>query len=142
MKHLKTGIISLALLLAMIPLAAAADSNRVVVTVTTDQPQTQAMAMILSGQLVERGAELHVLLCDKGGELATRSYEGPTMKGADATPQQIMQNVMRGAASVQVCALFLPNSDYTKDDLIDGVGVATPPQMGELMFDDARFMTF
>ncbi|MBK1674047.1 hypothetical protein CKO35_12150 [Ectothiorhodospira shaposhnikovii] len=144
MKHLKTGLIALVMLLALAPLAqlAAAEDNRVLVTVNSGEPQTQAMAMILTRQLVERGATVQVLLCDQGGVMGTKAYDGPVMKGPDATAQQIMRGVMQAGAKVSVCALFLPNSDFTRDDLIEGVDVATPPQMGEFMIKGTRFLNF
>jgi hypothetical protein len=44
---------------------------------------------------------------------------------------------------VNVCALYLPNSEYSKDDLLDGVGVATPPAMAAQMLDrKMRTFTF
>lgn len=141
MKHLKIALIALLMLLAQAQLAAAED-NRVLVTVNSGEPQSQAMAMILSRQLVDRGATVQVLLCDKGDVMGTKAYDGPVMKGPDANAQQIMRGVMQAGAKVSVCALFLPNSDYTQDDLIDGVDVATPPQIGEFMIHGTRFLNF
>ncbi|TVQ69430.1 MAG: hypothetical protein EA372_12015 [Chromatiaceae bacterium] len=142
MKHLKSGLIGIALL-ALVPFAAIADDeNKVLVTITSGEPQTQAMAMILTNQLLERGAQVNILLCDKGGKMGTTDYDGPTLKGPDATPQQVMQAAINNGANAYVCALFLPNSDYTEDDLIDGVGVATPPQMGEFMIEGTRFLAY
>ncbi len=33
---------------------------------------------------------------------------------------------MKSGAKVEVCALFLPNSDLKPTDLIEGIGVAKP----------------
>lgn len=145
MQGFKNALITLTALLALglMPLAQAEDDNKVLVTVTTGDAQTQAMAMILTSQLVQRGADVRILLCDQAGEMGTTAFEGPTFKGPDANAQQILQKVMKGGAQVDVCALFLPNSDFTQDDLIEGVGAATPQEMGEYMIDeDVRFLSF
>ena len=36
---------------------------------------------------------------------------------------------------VDVCAIFLPNTDYEESDLRQGVGVAAPGPMAEMMRD-------
>jgi len=44
---------------------------------------------------------------------------------------------------IQICALYLPKSDYSKDDLINGVGVAMPPEMaGQMLNPKMRTFTF
>ena len=41
--------------------------------------------------------------------------------------------LMKSGAKVEVCALFLPNSDWKAADLIDGVGVAKPGEVAAYM---------
>jgi len=42
-----------------------------------------------------------------------------------------------------VWAIFLPNSEYSEEDLVGGVGVAQPPAIGALVADPAvRLFTF
>ena len=43
--------------------------------------------------------------------------------------------LMDKGASVDVCAIYLPNSEYGEDDLLEGVGVAAPGPMAEMMRD-------
>jgi len=45
----------------------------------------------------------------------------------------LLKGMMENGATVEVCALFLPNSDYGEDDLIEGVDTAKPPEMAEMM---------
>ncbi|SES87036.1 hypothetical protein SAMN04487962_102122 [Marinobacter segnicrescens] len=47
----------------------------------------------------------------------------------------MLRGLLKQGGTANVCALYLPNSEYTKDDLIDGVGVATPPQMADQMLN-------
>ncbi len=51
---------------------------------------------------------------------------------------------MKAGGAVNVCALYLPNSEYSKDDLLDGVGVATPPpaMAGQMLDRKMRTFTF
>ncbi len=149
MPNIKYLPIVLFLAVAMAPMALSAASHgdqesadQVLVTVTSDRPQTQAMAMILSRQMVERGSEVRILLCSDGGVLGTKAFEGPTLAGPDANAQQIMKGLIKAGAQVDVCAIFLPNTDFTEDDLIDGVGVTMPDDVGAFMEGDTRFFTF
>ena len=45
----------------------------------------------------------------------------------------MMVNLVKTGAMVEVCALFLPNSDRTPADLIEGVAVAKPPEVAAYM---------
>ncbi|ABI56811.1 hypothetical protein ACN2MM_07995 [Alkalilimnicola ehrlichii MLHE-1] len=148
MQHIKRLLIAATFALALAPLALPAASHgdekadRVLVTVNTDRPQAQAMTMILTRQLVEQGTEVRILLCCDGGVMGTNAFDGPTLAGPDATAQQIMQGLMQAGVQVDVCAIFLPNTDFTEEDLIDGVGVATPDDVGAFMEGDTRFFSY
>jgi len=74
MRNIKRLLIAMTFALVLAPLTLPAASHgdeekadRVLVTVTSDRPQAQAMAMILTRQLVERGSEVRILLCCDGG---------------------------------------------------------------------------
>jgi hypothetical protein len=44
---------------------------------------------------------------------------------------------------VQVCAIYLPNSEAGEDDLLDGVTTAMPPEIAAVMLaPDTRLFTF
>ena len=135
-------------LIAVAPLGVYADNHKgtvdeVLVILSSDSLQTQGMAMVLSNTMAEQGAKVNVLLCDKAGDLALKSYEAPALKPKDVTPGQMLRGLLNKGGEAKVCALYLPNSDYSKDDLIDGVGVAMPPEMaGQMLNEEMRTFTF
>ena len=112
---------------------------------TSDEDETQAMALILTMQAQKKGATPQVLLCDDAGDLAVTSEAGDSeiLRGPDASPAQMIQRLVNNGVQVDVCAIYLPNREYTKVDLIDGVGVARPPAIGALVADpNVRRFTF
>ena len=112
---------------------------------TSDEDETQAMALILTMQAQKNGAVPQVLLCDDAGDLAVSSEvdESETLRGPDASPAQMIQRLVNNGVQVDVCAIYLPNREYTEADLIDGVGVAQPPAIGALVADPSvREFTF
>ncbi|MEN3159199.1 hypothetical protein ABC502_12520 [Alkalimonas sp. NCh-2] len=121
---------------AVVSTAAHAD-NDVFVYLTSSSLQTQGMAMVLAGQMQQQGANVSVLLCDGAGDLALKDHESPTLKPRDVTPAQLLQQLMSGGASVEVCALYLPNKPATADALLDGVTPAQPPRIAEKMLNPA-----
>ncbi|MGM0766665.1 MAG: hypothetical protein ACQEV6_01435 [Pseudomonadota bacterium] len=135
-------------LLAVAPFSIHADSHKgaveeVLVILSSDSLQTQGMAMVLSNTMAKQGAKVNVLLCDQAGELALKTYEAPALKPKDVTPGQMLRGLLKQGGKAKVCALYLPNSDYGKDDLIDGVGVAMPPEMaGQMLNPKMRTFTF
>lgn len=96
------------------------------VTVNSANAQTQGMALVLASQAVEQKANVRVLLCSDGGQLAVKGKEAAVLKPRNVTPNQMLQGLMKAGAKVEVCALFLPNSGLQPTDLIEGVGVAKP----------------
>lgn len=96
------------------------------VAVNSANAQTQGMALVLASQAVEQKANVRVLLCSDGGQLAVKGKEAAVLKPRNVTPNQMLQGLMKSGAKVEVCALFLPNSGLQPTDLIDGVGVAKP----------------
>ncbi len=127
--------------------AAVADNAETLVTiVTSEHPQTQLMAMVLTTQAVEQGAEARILLCGPGGDIALA--DAPDSATApqpprDASPQGMMQMLMERGVTVEVCAIYLPGLGADDSVLIEGVGVAQPPAMGAAMMDaNARIWSF
>lgn len=137
-----------AMLIAVVPVSVHADNHQgtvdeVLVILSSDSLQTQGMAMVLSNTMAQQGAKVNVLLCDQAGDLALQSYEAPTLKPKDVTPGQMLRGLLKQGSEVKVCALYLPNSEYGMDDLIDGVGVAMPPEMaGQMLNPKIRTFTF
>jgi len=126
--------------------AMAETPEKLVTVVTSENAQTQLMAMVLTAQAVEQGAETRILLCGPGGDIAL--IEAPESATApqpprDASPQGMLQMLMEGGVTVEVCAIYLPGLGADESVLIDGVGVAQPPAMaGAMMDSDARVWSF
>ena len=135
-------------LIAIAPLGVQADSQKrgveeVLVILSSDSLQTQGMAMVLSNTMAKQGAQVNVLLCDQAGDLALKTYEAPALKPKDVTPGQMLRGLLKQGGKAKVCALYLPNSEYNKNDLIEGVGVAMPPEMaGQMLNPKMRTFTF
>ncbi|MCC5869805.1 MAG: DsrE family protein [Gammaproteobacteria bacterium] len=113
------------------------------VFVTAEDNQTRGMAMVLARQMLDQGANLRVLLCGPGGELAIRGLEEKLLAPRGITPQQLLRGLMGDGVQVDVCAIFLPNTQYENDDLLEGIGVAMPPEVAEFMLrEGVRYFTF
>ena len=137
----------LAALAALVALPAAADETPDLVTVlTAPEPQTQLMSMVLTMQSIKQGAVAHMLLCGPAGDLALKDAPASAtapQKPKGMSPQGLMQKIMAQGATVEVCAIYLPNKGIGADALLDGVGVAKPPAMAaKLIAPNARVMSF
>ena len=140
---------SLLAALVFLPLSVmAADHDRavenVVIILSNESPQTQGMAMVLANTMIDEGVTVDVLLCDAAGDMALAQDDGgPRLAPRGVTPGRLLGALMDKGASVFVCALYLPSSDYTEEDLAEGVSVAKPPEMTALMRDPkVRIFTF
>jgi predicted peroxiredoxin len=102
-------------------------------SVTSADNQAQGMAMVLATQMTEQKAAVRILLCGPAGQLALKSYEPAALKPRNVTPKQMMTGLIKAGATVEVCALFLPNAEKTPADLIEGVAVAKPPEVAAYM---------
>ena len=131
------------LFLGSMTTAQANDPDELFVVVTSDDAQTQMMAMVLANQSLNQGAVVRVLLCGEGGRLALADEEFPVFQPADRTPQQLLQNLLNEGSTVEVCAIYLPNTDADASDLIDGIGTAQPPAVAEYMMKpNVQYFTF
>jgi len=114
--------------------------------VTSAEPQTQLMAMVLTMQAVQKGAATRILLCGPAGDLGLA--DAPAAATAPQpprgmSPQGLMQAIMKAGATVEVCAIYLPGKGAGPEALLEGVGVAQPPEMAAAMLDDdARVWSF
>ena len=113
---------------------------------TAPEPQTQLMSMVLTMQSMKQGAAAHVLLCGPAGDLALKDAPASAtapQKPKGMSPQGLMQKIMAQGATVEVCAIYLPNKGVAADALLDGIGVAKPPAMAaKLIAPNARVMSF
>ncbi|MBK1622879.1 hypothetical protein [Afifella marina] len=141
-------ILALASLVLVLATPAMAQEKPALVTVVTSpEPQTQLMAMVLTMQSVQQGAKAHVLLCGPAADIALKNAPASAMalqKPKGMSPKGLMQTILKKTdTSVDVCALYLPNKGLSEDALIDGVGVAEPPQMAErLLAENTRVLSF
>jgi len=114
--------------------AAQSGPEKAMVIVTSSSLQTQGMAMVLAQAMQKQGVALNILLCDTAGDLAISGYESESaLAPKGMKPEGLLQMIMGDGAKVAVCALYLPNSKYKETDLRDGVTVAQPPLMAEMM---------
>ncbi|GEN27011.1 hypothetical protein HVA01_06570 [Halovibrio variabilis] len=118
--------------------------DQALVILTSESLQTQGMAMILANAMQQQGTDLHVLLCDTAGDLATQGYASteaiatpPSNPAGQVKPEGILNMLMENGASVDVCAIYLPNSAHAEEDLVENVGIAAPGTIAEMMRDPA-----
>lgn len=122
---------------------AAGQTPGLLVVVTSDEPQVQGMALVLSKQSAAAGAQVRILLCGPGGDLALKGAPQTKLKPRNVTPQEMLVGLMVNGVTAEVCALYLPNNGKSPDDLIQGVGVAKPPAIAAAMLaPDTRLFTF
>ena len=114
--------------------------DQALVILTSDSLQTQGMAMILSNAMQQQGTHLHILLCDAAGDLAVGGYTSaeaintpPSNPAGQVKPEGMLNMLLDNGATVDVCAIYLPNSENEEDDLLEGVGVAAPGHIAEMM---------
>ena len=96
------------------------------VGINSGNTQSQGVALLLANQAVAQKAQVRILLCSEGGQLALRDKESSALKPVNKSPKEILQGLIKAGAKVEVCAIFLPNSDWKATDLIEGVVVAKP----------------
>ena len=108
MKH---STLLLSALLALPVSSMAQSQTETFFNVTSADNQAQGMAMVLATQMVEQKAAVRVLLCGEAGQLALKAYESAPLKPRNVTPKQMMAGLIKSGATVEVCALFLPNAD-------------------------------
>jgi hypothetical protein len=127
--------------------AQAQQAERLVTVVTSPEPQTQLMAMVLTFQAAQQGAETHILLCGPAGDLALSDAPESATAGQpprDMSPQGLMQAIRaQTGATVEVCAIYLPGLGADASVLLEGIGVAEPGAMAtRLMAEDTRVLSF
>lgn len=118
-------------------------SSDLFVVLTSGDAEAQMMAMVLAMQSANQDVPVRVLLCSEAGELAIRGAESPEFAPANRSPKQLLNGLIDRGVKVEVCGIFLPNREYTEEDLSDGIGVAAPPEVAEFMRKEGvRYFTF
>jgi predicted peroxiredoxin len=144
------SLLAAALLAFTIPAAIAQDSEPVppdlLTIITSPEPQTQLMALILTRTSLAQGAQAQILLCDQAGDLALAEPSATAsapLAPRGMSPHGLLSMLIADGVQVQVCAIYLPNSEATEDDLLEGVTVAMPPEIAaEMLSPDTRLFTF
>jgi predicted peroxiredoxin len=134
---MKKLLITLALGVSFVLPVYAESATELFVTLNSGNPQTQGMALVLANQAIEQKVAVRVLLCSEGGQLGIKDRESTVLKPRNVTPKDMLQGLMKAGAKVEVCALFLPNSDWKPADLIDGIGVAKPTDVTAYMLQSS-----
>jgi len=121
----------------------AGQSGKLLTILSTGEDETQMMALVLTHQALEQGAEVTVLLCGEAGYLATEKGESKKFAPIDRSPRDLVRSLLSQGATVEICAIFLPNRDLDEDDLLKGVTVARPPEITRLLLhSDTHVLTF
>lgn len=141
---MKTLIVLFITILGFAGLAEAqSNSESLFVVLTSDDAETQMMAMVLATQSLNNDVPVRVLLCSDAGDLALKDSESPAFAPADRSPKQLILGLMNNGVKVDVCGIYLPNREVSEADLIEGVGIAAPPEVAEFMKQEGvRYFTF
>ena len=111
---------------AVLAASVSAQASDLFLSINSGSAMTQAAGIVLATQAIEQKANVRVLLCDAGGDIAVVGKETPAMKPKNVTVQQMLQGLVKAGAKVEVCALYLPNTGKKPTDLIEGVTPAKP----------------
>ena len=76
-----------------------------------------------------------MLLCGSAGDLALSSTKTEAMKPPGKSPTQLLMALLKMGASVEVCSLYLPGVGKSKDDLIEGITIASPSVVAGRLLD-------
>lgn len=117
---------SLLLGAGLLALSLSSQAADLLVTINSANAMTQGAGLVLAGQAIEQKANVRVLLCDAGGDIAVVGQALPSLKPKNVTTQQMLQGLIKAGAKVEVCALYLPNTGRQPTDLIPGVTPAKP----------------
>lgn len=129
------------------PPALAEPQKNIVTIVTSQNAETQLMAMVLTMQAVQQGANAHILLCGDAGDMALKDAPKTVtapQKPKGMSPQKLMKLILEKTnTKVEVCALYLPNKDMKPSELLDGITATNPQKMGKrLLVDNVRILSF
>jgi hypothetical protein len=128
--------------------AAAQDGPDLVTIITSPEPQTQLMALVLTFQAAQQGANAHIMLCGPAGDIALNDApESATAgqpprdmspQGPDADDPCADRRHGRGLRDLPArAAAKTPRCCWT------GVGVAAPDAMAARLMDaDTRVLNF
>lgn len=111
---------------AVLAASVSAQAGDLFVSINSGSVMTQGAGLAIATNAIEQKANVRILLCDAGGDIAVVGKEMPALKPKNVTPQQILQGLLKAGAKVEVCALYLPNTGRKATDLVAGVTPANP----------------
>ena len=127
--------------------ALAEEQPKLLTMLTAPDAQTQLMAMVLTMNAAQAGAQTQVLLCGPAADMALK--EAPASATAPQapkgmSPQGLMTTIMeKTGTKVEVCAIYLPNKGVGPEALLDGITAAKPPAVAAVMLDEnTKIMSF
>lgn len=124
---MKKTIAATALAATTASAAFAGQALELFVSIHSAGAMAQGAGLVLATKAREQDASVRVLLCDAAADLALKEGAPDTrLKPMDATPQQMLQGLIKIGATVEVCALYLPNKGLKADALLPGVAVGKP----------------
>ncbi|TVR13433.1 MAG: hypothetical protein EA391_14275 [Balneolaceae bacterium] len=136
-------ILTLLSLIMINPAENSAAERELFIVLTSADQETQMMAMVLATQTANQEVPVRILLCSDAGYLAIEGTESRQFEPAGRSPKELLNSLMQRGATVEVCGIFLPNRELTQNDLIEGIGVASPPEVAAYMIKDSvRYFTF
>lgn len=112
-------------------------------TVNSSDVMVQGAAMVLATQSLKQNANVRVLLCGQAADMALQGHEMASLKPMNATPGQMLRGLVKNGATVEVCALYLPNKGLKPDALIPGVKPGKPADVAAYMLKaDVKMLAF
>lgn len=131
------------LLVAIAGLQTEQSADDLFLILTSNDAETQMMAMVLATQSFNQDVPVRILLCGAAGDLALKDSESPNFKPADRSPKDLLTGLLTRGATVEVCGIYLPNRSVEATDLMEGIGVAAPPEVAAYMRQpNVRYLSF
>ena len=119
------------------------NSKNLLIILTTDDPVTQVMSMILADQSMKKGATVDILLCGSAGSLALKDSAEVFLKPQNKSPQMMLKNLIQNNVNVELCPIYLSNSEKSVPNLIDGVSVAKPARVADkLLCENTKILSY
>lgn len=119
------------------------NSKNLLVVVTTDDPVTQMMSMVLADRSMKKGATVDILLCGDAGLLAIKDSEQVLLKPQNKSPQMMLKDLIKNDVNVELCPIYLSNSEKSVPNLIDGVSIAKPDRVADkLLRKDTKILSY
>ena len=135
---------SAALLATALIATPAAAGQKMLMLLSAPAAEAQAFNLVLANQIQRSGNAVHLLLCSEAGDMALKA--APAAATASVTLQgmtvrSLLEGLIKQGATVQVCAIYLPNRKLQPDALMEGVSAAKPQDIAAMMVDPAVKVT-